>query len=114
MSKPISFWRQEIKRIRPGTKTSRGSNVPDWDNTDELTISNCCVQPSDTALSQDGRVIAISEGLTAYLPKDSDVLEGDRIEYDNETYTIDGAPQKRISATGKLDHVQLRLVRWTG
>lgn len=109
-----SFMRQMITRIRPGTRTLRGSDVPDWGNATRLQISGCSVQPASTSLSQDGRVLALSDGLTAYLPADADVKAGDRIEYAGGIYTITGEPRVWPSATGGLDHVLLNLERWSG
>ena len=109
-----SFARQTIIRIRPGVKTLRGSDVPDWANVTRAIIPGCSVQPAGTSLSQDGRVLAIQDGLTAYLPPDADVKAGDRIEYAGETYTINGEPRVWPSATGNLDNLQLNLQRWSG
>ena len=107
------FVRQSVTRLRPGVKTVRGSDVPDWDNATSLTISGCSVQPAGTELSQDGRVLGVMDGMTCYLPPGSDVMEGDRIVYNDETYTIDGAPRKWEGAFN-LSHVQIRLRRWSG
>lgn len=109
-----SFMRQTVIRIRPGVKDSRGSQIPDWANVTRAIIPGCSVQPASTSLSQDGRVLALSDGLTAYLPADADVKAGDRIEYAGETYTITGAPRVWPSASGTLDHIQLNLQRWSG
>lgn len=109
-----SFMRQTIIRIRPGVKTLRGSDIPDWNNVTRMTIKGCSVQPASTSLSQDGRVLALSDGLTAYLPPNADVKSGDRIEYAGEIYTITGAPRVWPSASGGLDHIQLNLERWQG
>lgn len=109
-----SFMRQTITRIRPGTKTLRGSEVFDWSNATTKDIWGCSVQPASTSLSQDGRVLAYSDELTAYLPPDADVKAGDRIEYAGKTYTINGAPRVWLSATGNLDNIQLNLERWQG
>lgn len=108
-----SFATQSVTRIRPGTKTSRGSTMPDWDNATSATISGCSVQPATTSLSQDGRVLGILDGMTCYLPEGSDVQEGDRIQYGGETYTIDGAPRVWPTA-GNLAHIQINLRRWSG
>ena len=72
-----NFARQTVTRLRPGTKTIRGSEVPDWDHVESLEISGCSVQPAATDLSQDGRVLGILDGMTAYMPPGSDVKEGD-------------------------------------
>lgn len=109
-----SFCRQTIIRIRPGTKTSRGSDVPDWSNVETLAIKGCSVQPAGTSLSQDGRNQGTTDGLTAYIPPGSDVKAGDRIEYAGEVYTITGEPRTWVSATGGRDHIMLNLSRWYG
>ena len=108
-----SFCKQEITRIRPGTKGSRGSTIPDWSKATELVIKGCSVQPATTSLSQDGRVLGIAEGWTAYLPEGSDVKAGDRIRFEGEIYTINGEP-KKWTAAGRLSHIQLNLMRWQG
>ena len=111
-----SFCRQEITRVRPGEKTSRGSTIPDWDpaNVDTKKISGCSVQPASTSLSQDGRILGITDGLTAYIPNGSDVAAGDHIVYDGLTYEIEGEPLVWVSATGAKDHILLNLRRYSG
>lgn len=110
-----TFASQEIIRIRPGTKTERGSTIPDWsaNAVNKLAIGGCSVQPSTTSLSQDGRVLGINEQWTAYLPEGSDVKAGDRIIFDGETYTINGEPKKWTGAFTR-SHIQLTLTRWEG
>lgn len=109
----LSFWNQTITRIRPGTKTLRGSVVPDWENVDRLVINNCSVQPSSTSLSQDGRVLGVQDGLTVYAQAGIDVAAGDRIQYGGNVYTINGDPLD-WPAAGTLQHIQLNLQRWRG
>ncbi len=109
-----SFATQTITRIRPGTKTIRGSEMPDWSNTTSLNISGCSVQPATTSLSQDGRVLGISDAWTAYLPAGADVQAGDKIVHDGHEYAINGEPRAWISPTGNRSNVQLNLVRWSG
>lgn len=109
----ISFWTQSITRLRPQTKESRGSTVPDWDNADELEIPECSVQPAGTSLSQDGRVQGVTDGLTVYAPEDADIRAGDRIRYGESIYTINGDPLMWPGA-GRLAHMQLNLQRWRG
>lgn len=108
------FANDTIVRIRPGVKTLRGSSVPDWENSSSLTITHCSVQPASTSLSQDGRVLGIMDGMTCYCPFGADVQEGDRIQFDGETYVINGAPRKWRSPTGSRSNVQLNLERWSG
>lgn len=108
-----SFCNQEITRVRPGTKNLRGSTVPDWSNVNKLVIKGCSVQPAAATLSQDGRVLGISEGLTAYLPEGSDVKAGDRILFEGGTYTINGEPKAWTGAFTR-SNIQLNLIRWEG
>lgn len=108
-----SFCNQTITRLRPSTKQSRGSTIFDWSNPDRLEIGGCSVQPMATSLSEDGRVLGISEQMTAYVPEFADVKEGDRIEFEGDTYVINGAP-KRWTAPLRLSNIQLNLSRWEG
>lgn len=110
-----SFCKQSITIIRPGTKTLRGSTVPDWNNaSDPVTVSGCSVQPASTNLDENGRVLGISDGLTAYIPNGTDVQAGDHIVYDGETYEINGEPRVWTSPTGMNNHILLNLVRYSG
>ncbi len=108
------FCTESITRVRPGIKVERGSSVPDWDDDaiDELEITGVSVQPTATSLAQDGRVLGISEQLTAYLPENADVVAGDRIIYNGETYVINGEPKKWNAIT--RSNIQLQLSRWEG
>lgn len=108
-----SWANQTITRIRPGTKTDRGSEIPDWSKATELEITGCSVQPTATSLSQDGRVLGISEQMTAYLPEGSDVIAGDRIRFEGQVYTITGEPKKWQTPFTR-SNMQLNLSRWEG
>ena len=105
---------QTVTRIRPGTKTLRGSDVPDWDNADFLDIGGCSVQPASTSLSEDGRILGITDGWTAYLPPGVDVRAGDRIRFDGNLYEINGEPRVWQSPTGHNNHIMLNLRRFAG
>lgn len=109
-----SFCRQTVTRIRPGTRTERGSTVFDWDNTESIDISGCSMQPASTSLSEDGRVLGISDGFTCYMPETADVQAGDRIQFEGNVYEINGDIRVWPSATGTLDHIICNLVRYSG
>jgi len=109
-----SFFTQTIYILRPVYKIERGSEVPDWENATTRTCSQCSVQPAATSLDQDGRILGIKDGLTVYCPYDTDVQSGDRIVYENETYVIDGVPQRSISPSGSISSTQLQIKRWEG
>lgn len=109
----LERWHTIITRIRPGVKTERGSDVPDWENAERLAVEHCLVQPASTSLSQDGRILGVTDGLTVCAPVDSDILPGDWIEYRGDIYIIDGDPQLWVGV-GKLDHMKINLMRWRG
>ena len=103
-----------VTRLRASIITQRGSQIPDWTNPDTLQITGCSIQPAGTSLTQDGRVQGTSEGFTCFLPPGSDVLAGDRIRYNGQTYTIMGEPKVWRSPTGQVSNTQLQLERWYG
>ena len=111
----IPRWcKDTIIRIRPGTKTSRGSTIPDWENLDTLEIGGCSVQPASTGLSQDGRVLGISEGMTCFFPPETDIAAGDKIRYEGKEYQIIGEPKTWKSPTGRVSSIQASIERWAG
>lgn len=110
-----SWCNQVVTRHRAGTKISRGSSIPDWENELEpLIISGCSVQPASTSLSEDGRILGITDGWTAYLPSGSDVMAGDHIEFEGNMYEINGEPRSWQSPTGQVSHMMLNLRRFAG
>ena len=110
----ISWWNDTISRKRPGTKTERGSAVPDWSTASELVIGGCHVQPASTSLTQDGRIEGLFEGMTLYAPATADIKAGDHIIYNGNEYAINGEVKDWPSPTGQLAHLVINLVRWSG
>lgn len=110
-----SWCSQSVTIVRPGTKTSRGSTIPDWEHPVKIiSVSNCSVQPASTGLSEDGRVLGITDGMTAYLPEGTEVFAGDHVVYSGKTYEITGEPRTWQSATGHNNHILLNLRRASG
>ena len=109
-----SWANDTVTRIRPGTIERRGSIEPDWEHPTEQQISGCSMQPATTTLSQDGRVLGISEGYTCFLPPGADVQAGDKIRFGNKDYQIMGEPKVWTSPTGRVSSTQLSLERWEG
>lgn len=109
-----SFCSQSIVCKRAGIKQSRGSDIPDWDTATSTTISPVSVQPSSSTVSLDGRVLGVSDSWTVYCNPDVDVLEGDHIEFDGETYLVNEAPRKWTSPSGLVSSLQFTMVRYSG
>ncbi len=109
-----SFCRDTVTRVRPGEKDSRGSTIPDWDNATIAEIKGCSMQPASTTLSEDGRVLGITDTYTLFAPPTADIQAGDHIEFRGRTYEIDGDVRIQPSATGRLDHLNITLKRYQG
>lgn len=108
-----SFCRDKVTRLRPGTQTLRGSEVPDWSNQTTKDIEGCSMQPSTTSLSQDGRVLGLLDEYTLFAPSDADIRAGDRIKFNGQVYEIDGDVRVQPAAL-RLDHIEIRLRRYSG
>jgi len=108
-----SFCKQSVIRLRPTTRTVRGSEIFDWSDTDELTIRGCSVQPAASTMTEDGRELGVSDGLTIYMPPSADVKAGDRIRFEGADYEIQGEPRIWPSV-GNLAHKQVNVMRWYG
>lgn len=108
-----SFCNQTVTRIRPTTKTVRGSVVPDWENANSKEINGVSMQPASTSLSTDGRVLGISDRYTLFAPPIADIKAGDRIVFDAKTYEIDGDVRIQPSVLS-LDHIEITLRRYNG
>lgn len=110
-----SFCIQEVTRIRPATKTVRGSVVPDWDEkkVSKVDIGGVSMQPASTSLSTDGRVLGISDRYTLFAPPDADIQAGDRIAFNGKVYEIDGDVRVQPSVLN-LEHIEITLRRYNG
>ena len=104
-----SWASQTITVIRPGVKVERGSQMRDWDNVLEFDVSGCSIQPASTSL-----VLGIEDGMTGFLPLNTDIREGDRVSFEGQTYELTGTPRVWHSATGRASYVQIGLRRWSG
>lgn len=109
-----SFCQQTITRYRAGTKSSRGSTIPDWDKATHIEITGVSVQPSSSSISIDGRVLGISDQWTVYCNPDTDVQAGDHIVFEGETYEVNEVPRNWTSPTGRVSSMQFTMVRYDG
>ena len=111
-----SWANDTVVRVRPGTIDRRGSTEPDWsaDKVNELTITGCSVQPATTTLSQDGRVLGITDIWTCFFPPGADVAAGDKIIWNSKDYQLMGEPRIWTSPTGMVSSIQASLERWSG
>ena len=108
-----SFCKDTVTRVRPATKTVRGSDIPDWDKASRDVVTGCSMQPATTSLSEDGRVLGITDLYTLFATPNADIKAGDRIEYNNKVYEIDGDVRVFPGAL-RLAHIEVTLRRYNG
>ena len=108
-----SFCKDYVTRIRPSTKESRGSTIFDWSVVNRLEIGGCSMQPASTTLSEDGHVLGISDLYTLFAPPDADIEAGDRIEFNELTFTVVGDVRMQPAAN-RLQHKEISLRRYHG
>lgn len=100
-----SFCRTSITVVRPGRKTVRGTEVPDWDAATRHTVGGCSVQPVDTSGNAvSDRVAQATDMQTVLMPPNADLKRGDRVEYDGELWSVDGCVMSWPSPTGRVAH----------
>ena len=109
-----SFCKDTVTRKRATLVDSRGTKRLDWANASTKQIAGCSVQPNTTTRDFDGRLIQVTEDWTLYAPPGSDIVAGDRIEWESMTFEIDGAPMPWKSPTGRVSHMWVRLKEWRG
>lgn len=111
---PCSFMRERVTVVRPGSKTSRGSTVPDWGNATRVNLGRVQVTPVSTVQDRDGRVVNVTDRFRLRAPFDADVRPGDRVEWRGETYEVDGEVFHTESPTGRVSSTRCTLVLWRG
>lgn len=108
-----SFCNDSIKVVRAPLVSSRGSVERDWSRATETTLNGCSVQPTATSANLEGRE-QTAIAFDCYAPQDSDIQASDRIEFNGESYAIDGVPFEWKSPTGAVSHMLIKLKRWQG
>ena len=109
-----SFCKDAVTVKRARLVDKRGTITLDWNNPETFELSGCSVQPNTTTRDFDGRAIQVTEEWTLYAPPGSDLKAGDRIEWNESVFEIDGAPMEWTSPTGRVSHVWARLSEWRG
>lgn len=79
--------------LRAGVRTSDyGTNdEQDWATATSTTVAGCSVQPARSEEFTTDRE-AYTTRMTAFLPPSADVRADDRLEWDGETYEVEGDP----------------------
>ncbi|MEW2578346.1 hypothetical protein [Streptomyces syringium] len=109
---------QSLVRVRAGTKTDRGGNtVPDWSETDRVTISRVSVQPNlQTEATDPTRTVAVTGWRVLSEPgTDADIRAEDRIEWNGMTLEVQGEVARWAEFQhGGTHHIEFVMTRVTG
>ena len=95
----------------------RGSKIRDWEHATSHVIAGCSAQPSASSRDFSNREEQSTFMLHVFLPPNSDLLPGDRVQCSNtgeQMFEINGVPYKRQSPTGRVDSMQVDLVAYDG
>lgn len=89
----MKFGNHTVVRVRPALVPSDYGTgmVADWSDTDRKTIKGCSVQPApadEFTVDRD----SVTTRWQAWLPHPADVEATDRIEWNGDTYEVDGEP----------------------
>ena len=98
---------------RPPMVERRGTTVPDWAHAQTHEVSGCSVQIPTTSMSLDVRTQTELAG-TVYAPPTADIKAGDRITFGTARFLVNGEPMPWRSPTGRVSHLQARIVAWRG
>ena len=111
---PLSFMADSVTVVRPGSKTERGSAVPDWEHASEHAISCVQVTPQTTIQDRDGRAVNASDRFTLRARFDADIRAGDRVMWNGDVYEVDGDVFHVESPTGRVSSTRCTLALWRG
>ncbi|NJQ04289.1 hypothetical protein [Streptomyces lonarensis] len=119
MSPGVFGWhRDTLTRLRaPETTDTYGNPTRDWSAAGRLEMPGWRVQPMQGSRATAAETIP-REGLArmrrCFGPPGADVLTTDRVEWQGETWRIEGDVDLWRSPTGRLDHTELIISRMEG
>jgi hypothetical protein len=81
--------------VRAGTSAEDeyGNEIPGWNDPTETTVTGCSVQPVVGTENLSGRDTVVSRW-QLFAPDGTDLLATDRVEWDGDTYEVDGEVQR--------------------
>lgn len=111
---PLSFFRDSVTVLRPTTATKNGMTYNSFDNPETHALTKVQVVPLGTSRSFEDRVEQVTDRRTFRASYDADIMAGDRVIYNGETYEVEGEVFHTKSPTGRVSSTRCGLVRWNG
>ena len=111
---PLSFMKDSVTVKRAPIKIKNGMQYFDWSESVDTQVSNVQVTAQASSRDFDGRVLNVSDRRTLRAPYDADIMAGDRIVWNGETYEVEGEVYHTKSPTGRVSSTRCTLVRFEG
>lgn len=111
---PLSFMKDTVKVLRAPVTKKNGAEIRNWSKPTETTLSNVQVTASSTSRDFEGRALQVDDRRILRARYNADIQPGDRIQWNGETYEVDGEVFHTKSPTGRVSSTRCTLVRWEG
>ena len=108
-----AFAKHTVTVLRAGVQMDHGTEIPDWSEPTETTVSGCSVQPTFGEEETSHRDAVQSE-YTVYMPKGTDVDAYCRIVWKGKTYEVVGNPSVWDVPMSSVEHVAVHMNLWEG
>ena len=101
---------ESVVILTPASETDRyGNTVADWEDVTYTTVDGCLVAPGGSSEVNDGRT-ATTEAPIVYFPSAPAVTALCRVRVRDETFDVDGVPDRWETPRGPRLVVKLRKV----
>ena len=110
----LSFWKDQVTVLRAPLITKNGMEKRDWENAVPHTIKNVQITAQATSREFGDRVKQVTDRRTLRANYEADIVPGDRIIWNGDTYEIDGEVFHTVSPTGRVSSTRCTLARWEG
>lgn len=111
---PLSFMTDTATVKRARLRMKNGMETFDWSDPEVITLTNVQVTAKATGRDFEGRVLETNDSRTLRAMYDADIRAGDRVEWNGETYEVDGEVFHTKSPTGRVSSTRCTLTRWEG
>lgn len=111
---PLSFFSDSVTVKRAAIAIKNGMEYRDWTNATSHTVARVQITAQASTRDFDGRVESVTDRRTLRASYDADIAVGDRIEWNGDTYEVDGEVFHTKSPTGRVSSTRCSLVRFTG
>lgn len=111
---PLSFCNETVEVLRAPFIKKNGMELRDWDNAQSHNEHSILITAQATSQEFAERTEQKTVRRTLRGPYDADIIAGDRIVWNGDTYDIEGEVFHSKSPTGRASSTRCTLVRFNG